>query len=162
MFSCEYWKISKCTCFEEHLRTAASKETLGSYCFGLSFHGQSLSKPSWLRNITKISVAFKPDPSLNLIPTLYFESMFPMFIINGYGRKANACSPKTSCFYFTCKVSIHEFHLLKQNNSSNMDNVMQNVITKWCLFCKCLLPCFQKIAFLQKDSSLLPEETKWK
>ena len=37
MFSCEYWKISKDTCFEEHLRTAASEVTLGSDCLELSF-----------------------------------------------------------------------------------------------------------------------------
>ena len=37
MLFCEYWEISKNTCFEEHLRTAASEETLGSDCFGLSF-----------------------------------------------------------------------------------------------------------------------------
>ena len=37
MFSCEYWEISKNTCFEEDLRTAASEETLGSNCLGLFF-----------------------------------------------------------------------------------------------------------------------------
>ena len=37
MFSCKYWEISKSTCFEEHLRTAASEETSGSDCLGLSF-----------------------------------------------------------------------------------------------------------------------------
>ena len=37
MFSCEYWKISKNTYLEEHLRTAASEVTLGSDCVGLSF-----------------------------------------------------------------------------------------------------------------------------
>ena len=37
MFSCEYWKISKSTYLEEHLRTAASEVTLGSDCLGLSF-----------------------------------------------------------------------------------------------------------------------------
>ena len=36
MFSCEYWKISKNTYLEEHLRTATSKMTLGSDCLGLS------------------------------------------------------------------------------------------------------------------------------
>ena len=48
--------------------------------------------------LEKIPVGFKPEPSLNLTPTLYFEPRFPMFIINGYDRKANACSPWTSCF----------------------------------------------------------------
>ena len=37
MFSNEYWQISKNTYFGEHLRTAASEETLGSDCLGLSF-----------------------------------------------------------------------------------------------------------------------------
>ena len=37
MLSCEYWEISKNTCFEEHLRTAAPDVTLGSDCLGLSF-----------------------------------------------------------------------------------------------------------------------------
>ena len=37
MFSCEYCEISKNTYFEEHLHTAASEETLGSDCLGLSF-----------------------------------------------------------------------------------------------------------------------------
>ena len=37
MFSCEYYEISKKTYFEEHLCTAASEETLGSDCLGLSY-----------------------------------------------------------------------------------------------------------------------------
>ena len=37
MLTCEYWKISKNTCFEEHLRTAASEVTLGNDCLGLFF-----------------------------------------------------------------------------------------------------------------------------
>ena len=60
--------------------------------------GESHSKTSRLSNITKIPFAFKPEPSLNLTPTLYFELRFPIFIINGYNRKENACSPWTSCF----------------------------------------------------------------
>ena len=36
-FSCEYREISKNIYFEEHLRTAASKVTLGSDCLELSF-----------------------------------------------------------------------------------------------------------------------------
>ena len=52
-------------------------------------------------------IALKPEPSLNLTPTLYFELRFtatlyfelgfPIFIINGYDRKANGCSPWISC-----------------------------------------------------------------
>ena len=87
MFSCEYWESSKNTYFEEHLRTSASEVTLGSDCLGLSFW-RPLSKPCWLRNITKIPVIFKPELSLNSTPTLCFESRFPMFIINGYDRKS--------------------------------------------------------------------------
>ena len=37
MFSCEYCKISKNTCFEEYLRTTASELTLESDSLGLSF-----------------------------------------------------------------------------------------------------------------------------
>ena len=37
MFSCEYCEISKNTCFEKHLRTAASELTLGSDSLGLFF-----------------------------------------------------------------------------------------------------------------------------
>ena len=37
MFSCKYWEISQKTCFEEHLRTPASEETLWSDWLGLSF-----------------------------------------------------------------------------------------------------------------------------
>ena len=37
MLSSEHCKISKNTYFEEHLRTAASKVTLGSDSLGLSF-----------------------------------------------------------------------------------------------------------------------------
>ena len=60
MFSCEYWEIFKNTNFEEHLDTAASDVTLESDCLRL-FSGESLSKPSWPSNITKIPVSFKPE-----------------------------------------------------------------------------------------------------
>ena len=53
-----------------------------------------LSKPSWLSNITKKPVAFKPEPSFHLTPRLYFELRFSMFIING-------CSLWTSCYFFS-------------------------------------------------------------
>ena len=36
-FSCQYWEISKSTYLKEHLHMAASEETLGSDCLGLSF-----------------------------------------------------------------------------------------------------------------------------
>ena len=37
MFSCKYCEISENIYFEEHLLRAASEETLGSDCLGLSF-----------------------------------------------------------------------------------------------------------------------------
>ena len=37
MFSCEYQEISKNTCFEEQMLTAASEDNLGRDCLGLSF-----------------------------------------------------------------------------------------------------------------------------
>ena len=102
MFSCKYWEISK-------------KPILKNICVRLLLKrlqevidqdflsGESLSKTSRLSNITKIPFAFKPEPSLNLTPTLYFELRFPIFIINGYDRKVNACSLQASCcrlFYY--------------------------------------------------------------
>ena len=69
--------------------------------------GESLSKTSRFSNITKIPFAFKRELSLNLTPTLYFELRFPIFIINGYDRKAHACSPWTSCLeMFLAKTSM--------------------------------------------------------
>ena len=97
MFSCEYCEISKNTYLEEHLRTAISEVTLGSNCLGLSFflprrfqnHPDSvilqkyhlLSNQSFKHNSVYIT-------SLNLTPTLSFESRFRMFIINDYDRKS--------------------------------------------------------------------------
>ena len=46
--------IGKCVCFEEHLRTAASEETLGCDCLGLSCRVAFC-------NITKIPAAFKAE-----------------------------------------------------------------------------------------------------
>ena len=69
--------------------TAASDETLESDCLGLSFWRVS--------NIIKIPITFKPECSLNLTPMLFFVPRFPLFSINGYNRKANTCSPWTSC-----------------------------------------------------------------
>ena len=48
MFTCEYWKISKNTCFEEHLRTAASEVTLGNDCLGLFFQESLFQNHPWL------------------------------------------------------------------------------------------------------------------
>ena len=60
MLSCEYWEMSKNNYFKEHLCTADSEMTVGIDSSGLS--GESLSKPSLLSNITKIPVAFRPQP----------------------------------------------------------------------------------------------------
>ena len=71
----------------------------------------------------KIPVTFKPELSLNLASTLYFEPSLPMFIINGYDSKANACSPWTSCFCYISGVliehmfeNLHGFHSYKFYN----------------------------------------------
>ena len=55
--------------FEEHLRTAASEETIGSDWIGLSFWRVAFKT-------TKIPVALKLEPSLNLIPTVYLNTGF--------------------------------------------------------------------------------------
>ena len=90
---------------EEHLHMPASEETLGSDWLGRSFWRIAF-KTSRLSNITKISFAFKPESSLNLTPTLYFELRFPIFITNGYDRKANACSPWTSCCFCVKRIML--------------------------------------------------------
>ena len=105
MFSCKYWEISK-------------KPILKNICVRLLLKrlqevidqdflsGESLSKTSRLSNITKISFAFKPESSLNLTPMLYFELRVPIFITNGYHRKANACSPWTSCCFCVKRIML--------------------------------------------------------
>ena len=80
MFSCECFKISKTTYFEEHLHTAASEVTLGSDCLGISF-GQLLSNQNFNHSSAHI-------PALNLTLRLSFEPRFRMFIINSYERKS--------------------------------------------------------------------------
>ena len=72
---------------------------------------ESLSKTSRLSNITKIPFAFKLEPSLNLTPTHYFELRFPIFIINGYDRKANASRPWTSCLFLRYFTTDNRFEL---------------------------------------------------
>ena len=118
MFSCKYWEISK-------------KPILKNICVRLLLKrlqevidqdflsGESLSKTSRLSNITKIPFAFKPEPSLNLIPTLYFEIRFPIIIINGYGRKANVCSPWTSCY--CCIITLNFF----LHNRKNLGTIIK-------------------------------------
>ena len=74
------------------------KLTVGSHCLELCFWTPSLSKPSWLSNITKYQSlsyqSFKHNsthmPSLNLTPALSFERRFSMFIIKVYYTKSNA------------------------------------------------------------------------
>ena len=97
MFSCKYWEISKNQILKNicvRLLLKILQEVIDQDFLS----GESLSKTSRLSNITKIPFAFKPVPSLNLTPTLCFELRFPIFIINCYDRKANACSPWTFCF----------------------------------------------------------------
>ena len=101
MFSCEYWEISENTYFEEHLRTAASEETLESDCLGLSF---------W-------RVPFKPEPSLNLTLSLYSENRFSMFIINGYDIKQTLVVPGLPVLLVTnCEIANSEWQ--KSSNSA--------------------------------------------
>ena len=87
----QFWRTSAYACFWRDFKKWLIRT------FFLS--GKSLSKTSRLSNITKIPFAFKPGASLNLTPTLYFGLRFPIFIIDGYDRKANACSPWTSCWF---------------------------------------------------------------
>ena len=97
MFSCKYWEISKKSILKNicvRLLLKRLQEVIDQDFLS----GESLSKTPRLSNITKVLFAFKPDTSLNVTPALYLELRFPIFIINGYLRKANACSPWTSCF----------------------------------------------------------------
>ena len=96
MFFCKYWEISK----KAILKNICARLLLKRFqeVIDQDFRsGESLSKIFRLSNITKMPFAFKLEPSLNLIPTLYFGLKFPILIINGYDKKANACSPWTSC-----------------------------------------------------------------
>ena len=71
---------------------------------------------------------------------LYFEHRFPMFIINGYDRKAKACSPWTSCFNVnkgtfygkvlqigvqTCLLQLEDFWLNCQQNLNSTAQKMK-------------------------------------
>ena len=98
MFSCKYWDISKKPILKSnciHLFLKRLQEVID-----LDFlSGELLSKTPRLSDITKIQFTFKPEPSLNLTLTLYVELRSPIFIINGYDRKANPCSPWTSCYF---------------------------------------------------------------
>ena len=84
--SCKCWEISKKPVLKNTCVRLLLKRLQEVIDQGF-LSGESLSKPSRLSNITKIPVAFQPEPSLNLTPTLYFELRFPIFIINGYERK---------------------------------------------------------------------------
>ena len=83
-----FWRTSAYACFWRDFR----KWLIRTFFLESRFQNR-------LSNITKIPVAFKPEPSLNLTSTLYFELRFPMFIINGFDRRANACSPWNSCSF---------------------------------------------------------------
>ena len=58
---------------------------------------QSRSNQSFKNNSVDIS-------SLNLTPNFSFEPRFCRFIVNGYYTKANACSPRTSCFTYALGI----------------------------------------------------------
>ena len=64
--------------------------------------------------------AFKLEPSLNLIPTLYFGLKFPILIINGYDKKANACSPWTSCSPSLLLVTLQAFSGISRNSEQKI------------------------------------------
>ena len=126
MFSCKYWEIFK-------------KPILKNICVRLLLKilqeeidqdflsGESLSKTSRRSNITKIPFAFKPEPFLNLTPTLYFELRFPIFIINGYDRKVNACSPRTSCYYGILYAIRYQFKNEKDVYLGNLYDTLSNL-----------------------------------
>ena len=91
--SCKYWEISKNTI----LKNICARLLLNIFRKRLIriFFRESPSQKH-----PEIPFAFKPEPSLNLTPMLYFELRFPIYIINGYDRKANVCSLWTSCHHF--------------------------------------------------------------
>ena len=69
---------------EEHLRTAASQVTLGRDCLVLSFWKvafKTILTYEYYKNTSCFQNRYHFN--LNLIRRLYFESRFPMFIING-------------------------------------------------------------------------------
>ena len=84
-----FWRTSAYACFWRDFRKWLIRTFFLESCFR--------NHPS----ITKIPVPFKIEPSLHLTPTLFFELRFPMYIINGYDGKANACSPWTSCLPYS-------------------------------------------------------------
>ena len=97
----KFWRTSACGCFSADFR---------KWLVGTLFLG-SLSKPSWLGNITKIPIAFKPELEahlaqmlfLYLSPILSFELRFRMIMINGYYTKSKRLqkqSPWNRCIGF--------------------------------------------------------------
>ena len=119
MFFCKYWEISKKAIFKNicvRLLLKRFQEVIDQ-----DFRsGESLSKIFRLSNITKMSFAFKLEPSLNLIPTLYFGLKFPILIINGYDKKANACSPWTSCSPSLLLVTLQAFSGISRNSEQKI------------------------------------------
>ena len=92
MFFCKYWEISKKAIFKNicvRLLLKRFQEVIDQDFLS----GESLSKTSRLSNITKIPFAFKPEPSLNLTPTIYFELRFPIFIITIMTKKQTIVVP---------------------------------------------------------------------
>ena len=126
MFSCKYWKTSKKPILKNiwvRLLLKRLQEVINQDFLS----GESLSKSSSLSNITKIAVAFKPEPSLNLTPTLYFGLRFPMFNINGYDRKANACSIWTSCCVCVKRITFCNCLCSSSSSSCFSAKVIRNI-----------------------------------
>ena len=140
-YCCE---IFKNTYFEEHLYTAASELTLESDIRNF-VSGKSLSKPSWLGNITKIPVAFKPEllNTIRRICCLYIQRLH--FLLNLVSvclsltvttQKPNAYSPWTPCSKFMCKRHAnikHQvyFRLSKEHSIMYCLSIHVNFIGLW-------------------------------
>ena len=96
-FSCKYLEISKKSIWRTSVFACCWRDFRKWLIRTFFLESCFRNHPS----ITKIPVPFKPEPSLHLTPTLFFELRFPMYIINGYDGKANACSPWTSCLPYS-------------------------------------------------------------
>ena len=109
MFCCEFCEISKTTCFEEHLRTAASEVTLGSNCLVLSFWTVTFDHPYKYQSLSNQDFKYNSAhmPSLNLTPKLSFEPRFRIFIINDYDRKSKRLQSLDFLYLFVSVFLTH-------------------------------------------------------
>ena len=135
MFFCEYWEISKHT-YLKNICVPLLLKRFQEVIIWDFFSEKSLSKPSWLSNIKKIPVTFKPEPSLNFTPTLYFEPRFPMFTISGFDRKATLAVP---CLSFKIFVNLLTWFFVTGWNvkvsSQFVMCLLIQVILGWFLYC---------------------------